>query len=270
MKFSTIRVLLSGVFILPLMAEAALVPFISTSSGLDPALPYPEINNADQSPFSISASSSIGMSIDDVAISMAINSLTIDFDSTSKIYGYSQTVGLGQKVDFLIELTVRDFTLVANNVLDSVLTPATDGFYTASAVGGIVPLSGDDIIFDYVITGPTEQLSGTSDPLSLNEVYVDFNGPQTSLDTNDYPNSLILGEFYYRIEYQDFTVFEETVDGVPLSLVLASGDSHFEHMQEDVAFALVPEPAHYAAALGLLSLALILFGKHIRPRKQVC
>jgi hypothetical protein len=261
MKLKTKLIRSSIVFavILPFSANAAINVFSGTTSNLSPEFPYIAVNGDLTDPFFTSSQAQVYAEIDDVANTFKVSNLSVTVASTTQFYSKSVTVGLGQTKEFDIELTLRGFSFQSSDLVESLLTPESGGFFSVETTGLLYPFTTDPIIFDYTITGPTETVSGTSSALPVSELLVNYFGSSTLIDTNNYPNSIVLGDLFYSLRYgSDFTIFDETVDGAGLDMSVIGGGNQLHNEDSNIVLTSVPEPSSFALIVG--SFALLTFG----------
>lgn len=236
-------------------ANAAVNVFYGTTSNLSPEFQYIAVNGDLAEPLTMNSEAQIYAEIDDSNNSFKISNLAVFSATTTQSYTKSVTVGLGQTVDFDIELTVKEFSFQSSELVESLLTPESGGFFSVETTGQLYSFTLDPIIFDYTITGPTETISGSSSALPVSELLVNYFGSSTTVDTNNYPNSIVLGDLFYSLRYgADFTIFDEVVDGAQLDMSVIWGGNQLHSEDSDIFFASVPEPSSFTLILGAVAL----------------
>lgn len=247
--------------------NAAITVFSASTNNFSPTFQYLSINGDLVESLEVNSSASLTAEIDDVNSTFKIKELNVSTSSTSQLYTKSVTVGLGQTKDFDIELTVRPFSFQSSNLVESPLTPESGGFFSVDTTGILYPFSLSSIVFDYTITGPTESLSGTSADLPVSEFLVNYFGTTTTVDTNNYPSTIVLGDLFYSLRYgADFTIFEESVDGVNLDMDVVLGGNQLFGRDSDIEFTAVPEPSKAALLLGVFGIACACAKRRLSTR----
>ena len=104
--------------------------------------------------------SDFSIAIDETALTLTYDLITIQFPQSTFSYSTTLTIGLGQTATFKTDVTINSFTLTYDSSEALTLTPTVNGQFTIASPTALdfasLALSGS-----YTVTGPTQTVQGT-------------------------------------------------------------------------------------------------------------
>ena len=185
--------------------------------------------------------------------SMTFQSLTIQSSGgETEPFSVNYTVGPGQSTMITASITLSPFEISLNRPVTLGLTPSTNGNYSVTGGISINDLNAPMLFGTYTISGPTETVTGLFS--SQSSPWLNYPYYPGTLQTNGYPDYLILGNPGSTSSYWTAPVVNTMVDGVLVELTMGTWTNMGGG---DIVFGTVPEPTTLLL-FGLGGLALRL------------
>ncbi len=209
-----------------------------------------------------SGASSFLIAIDDSALTLTYDAITIQFPQSTFSYSTTLTVGLGQTATFKTDITVNAFTVTYDGSQALALTPTLNGQFTIAnpTVPAFRPLA---LSGSYKVTGPTQTSEGTFQTPTVSALGAAAAFRWSTFDSTGYPetSSLVGGmSTIPQVRWNGMgSILNTTVDGVNVNVSFrdSSIQSVLAAQIGDVALRKVPEPG--VAGLAMAGMGLLVF-----------